>query len=496
MKKKFLRQQRWLLFFILIAPLCLIAQKKEGFNKQIFISGTFNNAIKIQIRKFSKYYLSLTRLCITDYNPEVINGSFNISLSEIDAPTYVSIIFFSPEKIMATDIGTYLVEPGDSIFIKSVENKVSFSGKSAALFQCQYEMKLISDSIETQRKKGYNINNLYPFLTKSLSLYDSLIEKKIAILKPYQLNLSKKVYPVLYEDCIYEKLFQIVNSSMNILHFYGKNTSIRKEIIQFYNDNNLNKKADTQNISSLLYSKNYTEFLYWKTFLDSWIKINQYDSVPKSVTTEMYREIMANYNGKLKEKLLIVFFSDQYTFTDSLSLLAKNTLPQIKDPALHAIMEEIQRKTKGTPAYNFSLQDSSGKTFLLADFRGKTVVLDFWYTGCRFCPVMAKMIKPIAEEKDTSIVFISVSVDKNKDKWKGGLKSGIYSSDDELNLYTEGMGLEHPLIKYYSINAYPSVYIIDPKGKLSSINPALNTNLPADIKKLRQAIIAAKQDNK
>lgn len=496
MKKKFLKYRFGLLLFMLIAPALSFAQNNQRHEKRVFINGSIDNAIKVLVRKYSKYYLSdFSSMCFTDSNPEIADHIFHTILYDIDAPTYVSIYYYTKNKIITTELGTYLVEPGDSINVKSTENGVSFYGGSASRFKCQHEMKLLSDTTKIKANK-YENETIYGLIAGKLLFYDSLFEKKMAVLNAYKSHLSKKMYAILYADCLYEKSFVGAKFSRDLIQFKGRNISKRKEVIQFYNDHYLKQKNSTKNIQYLIYSKNYTDFLYWKTRLDSWIKINQCDSVIKLATNEMYWEIVTKYEGLEKEKLLLIFLSHQMAFADGASLFAKETIPRIKDPVLYSLMEEIQRKTKGTPAYNFSLKDSSGSIFHLSDFSGKTVVLDFWYTGCRWCPIMANMIKPIAQEKDTGIVFITVSIDKNMDIWKQSLQEGKYSSGDELNLYTEGRGLEHGLIKYYRINTFPSVLIIDPKGRISSINPVPNSNLPADVKKLRQAIIVAGQNKK
>jgi len=39
----------------------------------------------------------------------------------------------------------------------------------------------------------------------------------------------------------------------------------------------------------------------------------------------------------------------------------------------------------------FALPDSTGKEFSLADFKGKYVLVDFWYSGCAPCRI-GKMV--------------------------------------------------------------------------------------------------------
>src|SRR5258708_29556098 len=45
------------------------------------------------------------------------------------------------------------------------------------------------------------------------------------------------------------------------------------------------------------------------------------------------------------------------------------------------LFPEKERK----PAPNFALQDATGKTVKMEDYRGKVVLLDFWATWCTGC---------------------------------------------------------------------------------------------------------------
>ena len=134
-------------------------------------------------------------------------------------------------------------------------------------------------------------------------------------------------------------------------------------------------------------------------------------------------------------------------------------------------MTIIQRRTKGAKAFEFSLPDSKGNTINLTDFRGKVVVLDCWYTGCIACSAMALVLKPIAQKKDSNVVFITISIDKDKKIWLESLKSGKYSSDDEINLYTEGNGDNTEIMRHYMTGGYPLIIVIDRFGKIFAVNP-------------------------
>ena len=52
----------------------------------------------------------------------------------------------------------------------------------------------------------------------------------------------------------------------------------------------------------------------------------------------------------------------------------------------------------GKPAADWKLQGLDGKTHALADYRGKVVVLDFWYRGCGWCIKAMPQLNALAEQ--------------------------------------------------------------------------------------------------
>ncbi|MFD2035488.1 TlpA family protein disulfide reductase [Belliella marina] len=127
-------------------------------------------------------------------------------------------------------------------------------------------------------------------------------------------------------------------------------------------------------------------------------------------------------------------------------------------------------------AFPFELKDTLGQVVKLEDFAGKILVMDFWFTGCKGCVQVAKALHDTIMPEfsnDSSVVFISVSLDINFLQWKRSLKSGLYTSDKQVNLFTMGMGSTHPLFKYYRYSGAPQMLLIDKEANLISSSPPM-----------------------
>lgn len=129
----------------------------------------------------------------------------------------------------------------------------------------------------------------------------------------------------------------------------------------------------------------------------------------------------------------------------------------------------VSQNAVGRPAFDFSLPDRQGKTISLSSFRGKVVVMDFWYKGCGSCSHFYQHTLSAVERHyrlDSTVVFITVSIDKDRSTWLSALDSGQYTSADVINLCTGGPGINAPIIRAYRVMGYPRPLVIDKSGRI------------------------------
>lgn len=118
----------------------------------------------------------------------------------------------------------------------------------------------------------------------------------------------------------------------------------------------------------------------------------------------------------------------------------------------------------GTDAPDIMLNTIDGKPFALKDLRGRYVVLDFWASWCPDCrkdsPFIMQLYKKFGAK---GVAFVGVSFDKNLESWKNGVaKLGIeYTQVSDLKQMRES-----PVAEAYHVKWIPTVYVIDPQGKV------------------------------
>lgn len=121
----------------------------------------------------------------------------------------------------------------------------------------------------------------------------------------------------------------------------------------------------------------------------------------------------------------------------------------------------------GHPAPDFTLTDIAGNTVRLSDFRGKTVLLNFWAIGCPPCRAeMPAMEEVYQEYKDKDVVIIGVDLD-------GPVSVvGDYVRDYvEVNGYSWTFVIDttYEVAEDYMVNLIPSSFFIDKDGVIRAL---------------------------
>jgi len=142
----------------------------------------------------------------------------------------------------------------------------------------------------------------------------------------------------------------------------------------------------------------------------------------------------------------------------------KDALPLADRSGRESLLED------GTIAPDFTVFDRSGKPVHLSDYRGKTVVLDFWATWCWPCnqslPYTAATIRNAA---DSNVVALAVAINDSKKGFDAWL--GKHNYPELKFLYDPTTYGPNDITTLYHIKTQPIAYVIAPDGKIvSSIN--------------------------
>ena len=189
-----------------------------------------------------------------------------------------------------------------------------------------------------------------------------------------------------------------------------------------------------------------------KKFLEEW---KGFDSPLKDEVLAIY--LLANFNS-LGDELLPLLDSGQQLVSTSW------------------ITEKLESLASAyrSPVVSEGLADISGNPVDLKDFRGETLLIHFWISGCKFCIEDYRGVMQDLTEKysgEPGVRIISVNMDKDRTSWLKSLDSGRYTSPLMLNLKaSSGSGMA----QHYRIHSFPQKMIV---GRDSQVRLQLVTHL-------------------
>ena len=123
----------------------------------------------------------------------------------------------------------------------------------------------------------------------------------------------------------------------------------------------------------------------------------------------------------------------------------------------------------GTMAPSFTQNDVNDKPVMLASFRGKYVLLDFWASWCVPCRrENPNVVKNYQQYKSKNFTVLGVSLDRpgKKADWLAAIKNdGLeWTQVSDLNYG------DNAVAKLYGVNSIPQNFLIDPNGKIIAKN--------------------------
>jgi thiol-disulfide isomerase/thioredoxin len=174
-----------------------------------------------------------------------------------------------------------------------------------------------------------------------------------------------------------------------------------------------------------------------------------------------------------------------------------STLPTIRDlldaqvkkhdqMAQYTRDEAIRRaSTVGKPAAEWEAKDLDGKPHALKDYRGKVVVLDFWYRGCGWCIRAMPQVNQLADDfKDQPVAVLGMNTDQK---------------EEDAKFVVEAMSLKYPVLKAeglpqkYGVRGFPTLVLIGPDGTVRDLHVGYSPTLREEVaKEIRSLLPAAK----
>lgn len=402
----------------------------------------------------------------------VIDGACHFSISLHATPHY----YLIKENRGSLIESEYVVVPkniltgGNDVCIEIGDNRIDFSGNGAqkmARFNelpvwCSNARDSISQEIIVPAFSNKELTYVYHYFEQSNRLSKLWInrirdERHLYSDAEYQLLLADGIGYIQYSPVFALGIKALLNKSFSSDETDQITSLMERKIIDL---------TDWVSDTALGQSDN------WIKFVDNWVTVGQ--KLKHGSSFARYTHLKETFSGNVRDKLILLYLIQNAKHIAEIDSLAQDFIGITQNESYKDLLSQsTQGRTKGKKAKDFLLFDEYGNSVKLTDFYGKVVFLDFWFPGCVPCIQYFGKTISYAEEKfknNPNVVFISVGIHANKEKWLDALKTNKYSSPSAINLFTGNAGWKHPVISDYAITSAPTPILIDKRGHIYATN--------------------------
>jgi thiol-disulfide isomerase/thioredoxin len=429
--------------------------------------------ITIKISKYPFTPLYTSRATHLLYEIETTyNKAFKIVIPTTSERLYMSIVYSSSMgKSWSSQDNTYMLNKGDHISCRLSDEYFEFSGKGSEKLNCQSELYKLKYTPTDEDLDLVTNKQLDRYADITFKKRDSIFNLQKKIIEKYRPILGIDLSETFFANCYGLKYWAWLSKArfMETDSPYGNEYKafIESSAYKKFNIDSFDKLEDRNIEASYIFA----EFLFYKILVDQVISYNN-DKLrinSNEYLQHVFKSIQKKSASIIKDKLIALFVMN-YRKSIYLNNYLDKAILLVQSPLYKEILLDIKTQDLvGSPFFAFELENTSGEIVKLTNFNSMVVFVDLWFTGCGPCAGLKKAMQPIYEKYKTNpkIAFISISSDKDKQMWLRSVGSGVYTDPSSINLYTGGMGLNHPLYKYHNIVGAPNIYLLK-DGKIYS----------------------------
>ncbi len=123
---------------------------------------------------------------------------------------------------------------------------------------------------------------------------------------------------------------------------------------------------------------------------------------------------------------------------------------------------DVQPWSRKHPVPTLPLQDQSGKSWQLAQLRGRAVLLNFWATWCEPCRAEMPSLQALAAREADRLVVIAINLKESPE----AIARFVQSAGLQLPVVRDAQG---EIAKAWGIRIYPSTVLVTDTGQVLGV---------------------------
>lgn len=234
-----------------------------------------------------------------------------------------------------------------------------------------------------------------------------------------------------------------LNNNKYIFNLLGE--EVINDILCYHIKMNILQTEDTTNYIKAT----RVEYNFW---------INKKDYIPIQYTYNC-DVVMNNDTMQQFEKFLLLKY--ELNNLKDTSLLGLSSIPSHVKLNDYKPYKRPDLLPKDTIAPSWSLSSVEDKTVSLSDFKGKLVLIDFFYKSCAPCILALPTLQKLHEKyNNKGLIVIGINPYDTKEKDK--IDKFLAKHKITYTVLLNGLNVAHE----YNVSGYPTMYLIDKKGKI------------------------------
>jgi peroxiredoxin len=209
----------------------------------------------------------------------------------------------------------------------------------------------------------------------------------------------------------------------------------------------------------------FSEYHYWVS-KDEYLTLQYSDR----------HQVLLNNDTMIQYRILRVNKFEINNLTDN-RYFSRSVFPSDLKERIYEPYKAPELLDSGVIAPEWELTSMYGEKAKLSDYKGKVVLLDFFYKSCGFCMKAIPYIAKLYEKyKDKDFVIIGMNPNDTKE-------SGIAQYLEKKGVKYPVMLDARPVAKTYNVSGYPTMYLIDKNGKIIDTIVGYDKSMEEEIEK-------------